>query len=483
MPNDWPIRSSTLTGLYLDPQNPRLPASGTPRTQRQIIADLFEHEDILSLAKDIAANGYLQGELVMVAKDDNRRVVLEGNRRVAALKVLTNPESAPAKIKSRIQQIRDASPIPIPARVRTIEAPSRKAAERFLIQRHTGIPIQRWSMANQAQFVANLRGKGESIADLCKRFGFDRGDIQRLITTNDIYLVLLQSDADEQLRSFVESAKFPLSTLMRVVESSSGRRWLGARAGEDGSLQITVPFEDFEEALLQIAKDLQPAGPRKKPVIDSRRLNNEEGIQKYLDSIGSKKPSSRKGPPANARRLLAKKAKTRSTSTKARKHPRSSKSLLPRDIACGYESGRVLDVFLELKDLPLQTKPNASVILFRTLLDLAITQYIEDGGLSRDCMKYLQRKSPKRQFRKNYHPTLRESLTFLLNEIELPMSGAAVEAAKKVLARNSTLSLDDLNEVVHNAYVPPSEEDARRIVTNLMPLLKLVLSPIAAEAE
>ena len=53
---------------------------------------LLDQADLMELVESIAANGYLDLEPLFVIEEKGEKVVVEGNRRVAAIKVLTDPD-------------------------------------------------------------------------------------------------------------------------------------------------------------------------------------------------------------------------------------------------------------------------------------------------------------------------------------------------------------------------------------------------------
>src|ERR1700720_139652 len=84
-----------ISALLVDDKNPRLPQPnlGQRDAQRAIAQD--QQRKLLKLAEDIVAFGLNLAELpiVMQQKDDlHRYTVLEGNRRLVALRALENPE-------------------------------------------------------------------------------------------------------------------------------------------------------------------------------------------------------------------------------------------------------------------------------------------------------------------------------------------------------------------------------------------------------
>ena len=86
--------------LRLDPGNPRLIGDGNDITEEAIIARLYRAAELNELLESISTNGYLDIEPLVVMEDPDpdggRLIVLEGNRRLAALRLLREPDLAGA---------------------------------------------------------------------------------------------------------------------------------------------------------------------------------------------------------------------------------------------------------------------------------------------------------------------------------------------------------------------------------------------------
>jgi hypothetical protein len=81
--------------LRLDPENPRLPEEVRNQPQPAILRFLFENMALEELAASFIANGYLSYEpLLVVRNSDGTSTVIEGNRRLATLKLLRRSEDA-----------------------------------------------------------------------------------------------------------------------------------------------------------------------------------------------------------------------------------------------------------------------------------------------------------------------------------------------------------------------------------------------------
>ena len=90
MPSATAVVSLPVSDLHFDRRNPRLAehdiAPNTP--EDEIIPILWETMDVLELVQSIVASGFFSHEPLIVAREKDRHVVIEGNRRLAAVKVL-----------------------------------------------------------------------------------------------------------------------------------------------------------------------------------------------------------------------------------------------------------------------------------------------------------------------------------------------------------------------------------------------------------
>ena len=84
----WDEQTISVTSLLLDASNPRIPELGHKANQREIVAESVRNDAVYDLAKDIAAQGFFPTEVLICVEENNEVIVVEGNRRLAALKLL-----------------------------------------------------------------------------------------------------------------------------------------------------------------------------------------------------------------------------------------------------------------------------------------------------------------------------------------------------------------------------------------------------------
>ena len=82
---EWQIKHLSVASLHLDAKNPRLGRWASGSSPRDLIQLLFEHDKAIEVAQSIAARGYFPNEPLLAIHEDGRYVVVEGNRRLAAL--------------------------------------------------------------------------------------------------------------------------------------------------------------------------------------------------------------------------------------------------------------------------------------------------------------------------------------------------------------------------------------------------------------
>src|SRR4051812_15470247 len=85
------VKRIAVSDLMLDPLNPRLiVAEGAG--EAELIAKLYEEESLDELYPSFVENGYFEEEPLVVVPDGKKFVVVEGNRRLATLKLLLEPK-------------------------------------------------------------------------------------------------------------------------------------------------------------------------------------------------------------------------------------------------------------------------------------------------------------------------------------------------------------------------------------------------------
>ena len=222
--------------LRLDQMNPRLVGEGATAPDEWIIAQLYRAAELDELLQSMSANGYLDIEPLVVmggnGTDDGGLIVLEGNRRLATLRLLREPELA-RRIASR-EKLR-ITPPPVDDglratfdRVSVYPVASRERARAFIGFKHINGPAK-WDAYAKARFAAEWyqrgRGDGVGLEEIAKAIGDRHDTVKRMVA--GIYV--LEQARREQLFDIEDrhSRKFNFSHLYTALARSQYMDYLG----------------------------------------------------------------------------------------------------------------------------------------------------------------------------------------------------------------------------------------------------------------
>ena len=194
--DDWPVNK-----LLFDGENPRLPPSQGEPSQRELLTLIVKTYSVGELMDSFVINGYFDEEPLVgvpAPSDDSKLVIVEGNRRLAALKLLLKPELAgrlvdtasgrplrirvPTLTKSRRRELRR-----VPVRV---YKEGRSAVLAYLGYRHiTG--VKHWDSYAKARYVSQLVEDGNDLKSIQLKIGDRHETAPRLLRA---YIVWQQAE-------------------------------------------------------------------------------------------------------------------------------------------------------------------------------------------------------------------------------------------------------------------------------------------------
>ena len=108
----------------------------------------------------IARSGYFPNESLLAVHENGQHIIVEGNRRLAALKALREPGILVGSIRRRIENLLKSMDIKEISSVPVTIAPNRQATDRVLATRHVGSPVLAWTGENRASFILEKLAEG-----------------------------------------------------------------------------------------------------------------------------------------------------------------------------------------------------------------------------------------------------------------------------------------------------------------------------------
>jgi len=160
-------------------------------TDQGIIAQLYRTEDLGELLQSIESNGYLDIEPLIVLSGGEKFTVLEGNRRLAAIMLLRDPELSKritdeTRIQISVPDI-DSTCKDTLNRVSVYRVEKRDDSSSFIGFKHIN-GAAKWESYAKAKFAADwYRDRGIPLSVIANRIGDRHNTVKRMV--NAIYVL------------------------------------------------------------------------------------------------------------------------------------------------------------------------------------------------------------------------------------------------------------------------------------------------------
>ena len=238
------IERLPVARLLLDTENPRLPERLHGESQSEILRFLFEKGALEEIAQSYLDNGFFEHEpLIVIWSEGDKFTVVEGNRRLSALKILhRSPEADELEfvgLDPSAAQLRQLDEVPC------FLAPNREQVHAFTGFRHIG-GIKTWQPEAKARYLLTeverlAAAKAiDPFRDLGRRVGSNAQGVR------NPYLairILLYAREDFGLNvAYVQDHRF--GVWLRCMNSADIRNYIG--------LGQARTYEEIKHALKQI---------------------------------------------------------------------------------------------------------------------------------------------------------------------------------------------------------------------------------------
>lgn len=361
---NWKRIPVFVNDLELDPRNVRIDLEANERSkidQGSIINDLFVNENAFQILESVVDDGWFVDQTPIVIKVRNKYIVIEGNRRIAALKALQNPLLAPPSYYAKVKPLSN-SVVPI-KQIDVLLATNRDEAISLLASRHTKVTTRPWKPLRQAHFYDSQLSSKISIDDLKNIY---RGiDIAKFIKMCEVHKIAASYEFDDIVTNNKARNQrlFPISTIERLYDDSKFREHLNFEFNKNGEINIKSSRKRFDVEFKKVVLD---AVDKK---IDTRTLGKEPDRKKYYESRLDK---------------LKKSSKQTNSSKYTPKAPikrKQSKTigLFDRSLVCTINCKGIERVFDELQSINYGSGkfPNASHDLMRSFLEAVLKEYLK----------------------------------------------------------------------------------------------------------
>ena len=446
-----------LVDLLVDVGNARL-KDEQPSQQTALLAMANQQgKRLLKLAADIVEYGVDPTALPAVVPTDDQKkryVVLEGNRRLVALKALETPALvAPAFNLTDQRRINNLSkrfaqnPINF---LTCVLFESEEEVEHWITLRHTGqnggVGLVEWGANEQDHYAARhgSRSPAGQIIDFVEKHG------------------LLSEEAQN-------SKKKIITNVNRLISNPRVRERLGIEV-LDKQVFSSFPSSELTKGLTRIVEDLKTEKIKVGDIYDA------EDRVRYIESIQTRDlPDSltrldQSEPLSNIDNIKANEVSKGKLKSELKPKPKRSQkrlshertALIPRSCRLNIDPPRINTIYSELLTLSVDQYPNTCSVIFRVFIELSVDAYIETHKLMTDSER---RNTPLAKRLKTVSTKLKQD-----GRIGLQLE----EAIKRIADNQLVLSASTVtfNQYVHNQYVFPKATELKVAWDEVQPLME-----------
>jgi transposase-like protein len=435
--------------IALDRDNPRINVDPGDK-ESDIIRKLIMYEEVQDLARRIAQSGLLPGERIIVVQEKGQWVVLEGNRRICACKLLLSPQLVPQEYQKSFPKITTATEIQRIQRVEADVAPDRRTAEPVLTLRHTESGIRKWKPVARMRRVRRLLDEGFTVEQIAQEYNATPGNIRKTIREFRL-LQLAQGLAGltKAERQKLSDPDLKTNPYTRFFELSNVKEYLGIGFSPTGDVTIQVPRRDFDAKLKLIVRAF----------LNNPKFDTRTDPASILGPEFKKFKKARPGPDTRASATTAIPANapapavaSPTPSTHAIRPDRFFESLV-----CRVSDTNIAAVVLEIRKISAETYPISATYLLRTLIELCLRRLISKSG----------RSVPGKQ-----DPSLTDMVNFALNNRDIFPS---TRMADVIEAARAQKCFDYLNIVTHQKWMSADTGTVKSVANQLRNFIQHVV--------
>ena len=271
--------------LAFDLKNPRLSEYdlGPNPTEAEIIQLLWDIMDVRELVLSIHASGFFVHEPLIVVHEDDKDVVIEGNRRLAAVKLLSEPELASSlKISLPTVTLEEREKL----RRLPVLVDTRENAWQYLGFKHINGPAK-WSSYGKSQYIADVHAMYNiPLEDIARQIGDTHRTVLRL------FRGLMVIEQAERMKVFNREDRYYKNLYFSHLYTGLGydgiSTFLGLNPETDES-QEPVPLEKKDELGELCVWLFGSKREDKRPVIRSQNpdLRNLDTVVAHREAVAA----------------------------------------------------------------------------------------------------------------------------------------------------------------------------------------------------
>jgi hypothetical protein len=352
-----------LKDIILDVRNPRLVTQSKLTKQTEIIEYLYENEALDDFVHKIAHDGRnLGAERPYVIKStSNSYVVIEGNTRIAAYKLLTGLLTPPDGYT--VPHI-SAAALENLANIECTVAPSRESLMPIMVSAHFGLGDKsKWGYLGSRKAIYDEWKAGNSLTKLSKVFNLTQGEVKDYLLEYMLYLKALSLKWTKEEKKRLVDPAVAFNPPVRFLQTSGHKEKMGISYD---STNLKVVFAgDAEKKFKHLLKKLVIA-----PVKGLGATASHEAVfSDYgTSSNAAKGDASKKSSKGNGK----------ASKGSGHKKPNALFAYQPT-----MTNALVIQLMKEAKDIDTKKFPASATFLLRNIVESSLKHIIDDQNANK----------------------------------------------------------------------------------------------------
>ena len=435
----------SISELSLWDENARFLDTHINKTEKELIQYLVRTKNVklAEMADAIVEDfEFPQSERLIVWESGGKKIVLEGNRRLAAYKLLNNPElTDDVGLKKKLNTLRAGININSNFKLECLVTQDIELGFRYIDRKHL-------KANNEVPWGDNERAHHKS-----RRGSAGRREKLKVAITKRIG----DLDIPEEWKETVLGRGF-VTTFWRLIESEIFQDLFGLELEGD---ELKVGHGEFDEKLKVVIYDVID---KKKPSGKLFSRLNVNEIKNYVEQISESDYERVAG------EIKTQTVDSPNSPTQTRKSTPKSltrKNLIPKTCVLQIKKARrINDIYCELKDdLKIDNSnsavPNAVGVLFRVFLEVSLDHYAEMNGY---------------RFKKD--DTIRQKITWVVKSLEDkgydPKKFHNINKVGSSQGPQSYMSIENFHEYVHSPTTEPTSSELKGQWNNLQEFFEIL---------
>lgn len=441
-----------LSDLIVDVHNARL-KDEQPNEQAALLAVARQNKrHLLNIATDIVEHGLDPLAVVAVVPTDDqqkRYFVLEGNRRVVALKALETPSTVSAVLstaeQSKLNRLAERFRQHPISSVMCALFSSEEELEHWTTLRHTGqnngIGLVEWGAEEKDRYTAR-HGKPSPAGEIMD-------------------FVMKQGGLSEHAQ---DSSRGIITNLKRLINTPRVREVLGIEISE-GHVSSQYPADEVAKGLTCVVEDLKTGE------INVNDIRHEQQRLDYIESfpVGDRPDATTKRDTLrhlqdaeNTGTRVSEAPPSKPRGRRGSTTPRQRTAVIPRSCRLDIDPPRINNIYNELLRLSADQYTNACSVTLRVFVELNVDHYLKENKLMTENDR---RKANLAKRLKTVADDLEQK-----GEINAQLRDAVYRIADN--PRELAPSTMTFNQYVHNEYVFPRAGELRTAWDELQPFIE-----------